>query len=82
MNELKFFKTYKERGEWVELRFMSEAMRRGYKLLKPWGDSRPFDVAINFGSRIVRVQVKSTICPWARGTDATLSPTAAPRPTR
>jgi hypothetical protein len=61
MNELKFFKTYKERGEWVELRFMSEAMRRGYKLLKPWGDSRPFDVAINFGSRIVRVQVKSTI---------------------
>jgi PD-(D/E)XK endonuclease len=54
------FKTYKERGEWVELRFMSEAMRHGYKVLKPWGDSQPFDVAINFGSRIVRVQVKST----------------------
>jgi hypothetical protein len=62
MDGFKFFKTFKERGEWVELRFMSEAMRHGYKVLKPWGDSQPFDVAINFGSRIVRVQVKSTVC--------------------
>jgi hypothetical protein len=62
MDEFKFFKTFKERGEWIELRFMAEAMRRGYKLLKPWGDSQPFDVAIIFGSRIVRVQVKSTSC--------------------
>jgi hypothetical protein len=62
MDEFKFFKTFKERGEWVELRFMAEAMRHGYKLLKPWGDSQPFDVAINFGTRIVRVQVKSSIC--------------------
>jgi hypothetical protein len=60
MDEFKFFKTFKERGEWIELRFMAEAMRHGYKVLKPWGDSQPFDVAINFGSRIVRVQVKST----------------------
>ena len=60
MDEFKFFRTYKERGEWVELLFMVEAMRRGYKLLKPWGDSQPFDVALFFGSRIVRVQVKST----------------------
>jgi hypothetical protein len=60
MDGFKFLKTFKERGEWVELRFMAEAMRRGYKVLKPWGDSQPFDVAINFGSRIVRVQVKST----------------------
>jgi hypothetical protein len=60
MDGFKFFKTFKERGEWIELRFMAEAMRRGYKLLKPWGDSQPFDVAISFGNRIVRVQVKST----------------------
>jgi hypothetical protein len=62
MDEFKFFESFKERGEWVELRFMAEAIRHGYKVLKPWGDSQPFDVAINFGSRIVRVQVKSTIC--------------------
>jgi PD-(D/E)XK endonuclease len=62
MDEFKFFKTFKERGEWIEMRFMVEAMRHGYKVLMPWGDSQPFDVAICFGSRIVRVQVKSTTC--------------------
>jgi hypothetical protein len=62
MDEFKFFKTFKERGEWIELRFVVEAMRHGYKVLMPWGDSQPFDVAIIFGSRIVRVQVKSTTC--------------------
>jgi PD-(D/E)XK nuclease superfamily protein len=44
----------------VEAKFIAEALRRGYKVLKPWGDSQPFDVAVNFGNRIVRVQVKST----------------------
>jgi hypothetical protein len=62
MDEFKFFKTFKERGEWIELLFMAEAIRRGYKVLMPWGDSQPFDVAICFGSHIVRVQVKSTTC--------------------
>jgi hypothetical protein len=62
MDEFKVFKNFKERGEWVELRFMAEALRRGFKVLRPWGDSSPFDVAIQFGSRIVRVQVKSTSC--------------------
>jgi hypothetical protein len=60
MDEFKFFKTFKERGEWVEARFMADAMRHGYKVLKPWGDSQPCDVALAFGNRIVRVQVKST----------------------
>jgi hypothetical protein len=60
MDEFKFFESFKERGEWVELRFMADAMRHGYKVLKPWGDSQPFDVALYFGRRIVRVQVKST----------------------
>ena len=54
------FRTFKERGEWVEALFIAELLRRGYTVLKPWGDSQPFDVALNFGNRIVRVQVKST----------------------
>src|SRR5580698_10525494 len=67
MDEFKVFKNFKERGEWVELRFMAEAMRRGQKVLKPWGESAPFDVATYFGSRIVRVQVKSTSCRKSTG---------------
>jgi hypothetical protein len=54
------FRTFKERGEWVEAQFIAEALGRGFTVLKPWGDSQPFDVALNFGTRVVRVQVKST----------------------
>ncbi len=54
------FRNFKERGEWVEAQFIAESLGRGYTVLKPWGDSQPFDVALNFGNRIVRVQVKST----------------------
>jgi hypothetical protein len=60
MDEFKFFKNFKERGEWVEALFIAAAIRYGYKVLKPWGDSSPFDIALCFGNRIVRVQVKST----------------------
>jgi hypothetical protein len=62
MDEFKVFKTFKERGEWVEAQFIAEALRHGYKVLKPWGDSSSFDAALCFGNRIVRVQVKSTSC--------------------
>ena len=54
------FRTYKERGEWVEAQFIAEALGHGYTVLKPWGDSQPFDVALCFGNRVVRAQVKST----------------------
>ena len=46
---------------------MADAMRHGYKVLKPWGDSQPFDVALCFGRRIVRVQVKSTSNRYSTG---------------
>jgi hypothetical protein len=53
------FKTFKQRGEWVELQFMAAASIRGYHILKPWGDLQ-YDVGIERGSRLLRVQVKST----------------------
>jgi hypothetical protein len=56
------FSTFKERGEWVELKFMAEAIERGMKVLKPWGDSRAYDVGLDLKSKLVRVQVKSTTC--------------------
>src|SRR5450755_2954805 len=54
--------TLKERGEWVELQFMAGAAARGYRVLKPWGDSLAYDVGIDLGARFLRVQVKSTGC--------------------
>ena len=50
------FKTFKERGEWVELQFMAAAASHGYRVLKPWGDSLEYDVAIEHGGDLVRVQ--------------------------
>jgi len=54
------FKTFSERGAWVEMLFMAAAALRGYRVLKPWGDALPYDVAIEIAGGLVRVQVKST----------------------
>ena len=53
---------FKQRGEWVELQFMAAAASHGYHLLKPWGDSRAYDVGIDQSAHFLRVQVKSTSC--------------------
>jgi hypothetical protein len=60
MDECKFFRTFKERGEWVELRFMAQAMGHGYKISKPWGDTAPYDIGVEHGPNFLRVQIKST----------------------
>jgi len=54
------FRTFKQRGEWVELKFMEEAAVRGYPVLKPWGDSFAYDVGVDHVDDTIRVQVKST----------------------
>jgi PD-(D/E)XK endonuclease len=59
---LRVFKTYKQRGEWVELLFMTWAARRGYVVLKPWGDSARYDVGIEQDGKFKRIQVKGTDC--------------------
>jgi hypothetical protein len=59
---LEVFKTYKQRGEWVELLFLTRAAKRGYVVSKPWGDSARYDVGIEQDGRFKRVQVKSTDC--------------------
>ena len=51
----------KKRGEWAELRFMAKVAELGFKLSKPWGDSAPYDVAVELEGYFVRVQVKSTM---------------------
>lgn len=54
------FATYKRRGEWAELVFITVAQGLGFNVAKPWGDSARYDVAIELDGRFLRVQVKST----------------------
>jgi hypothetical protein len=67
MPKCKGFKTFKERGEWVELQFMAGALRHGFKVSKPWGDSSSYDVGVEHGRRYLRVQVKSSSYRVANG---------------
>jgi hypothetical protein len=55
-----YFTTYKQRGEWVELLFMTRAAKRGFGVSKPWGDSSRYDVILEQNGRFIRVQVKCT----------------------
>jgi hypothetical protein len=61
------FKSFKQRGEWVELRFSALAAERGLWVLKLWGESRPYDVAVEHDSTFLRVQVKATTCRTGTG---------------
>ena len=72
------FSTLKERGEWVELQFMAAAASRGYHVLKPYGDSLAYDVGIDHGGRLMRVQVKSTSVRMALDTSANSAATISP----
>jgi hypothetical protein len=60
MKDWEKFRTFKERGEWVELQFMAEAASHGYHVLKPCGDSLEYDVAVEHSGDMIRVQVKSS----------------------
>ena len=57
----RWIKGCKERGEWAELCFMAKAAGLGMGVSKPLGESRRYDVLVEAGGRILRVQVKSTI---------------------
>jgi hypothetical protein len=48
----------KRLGEAVEAVFLAKATMMGFPVLKPWGDSRPYDFAVESGRRLWRVQVK------------------------
>ena len=61
------FATYKRRGEWVELIFMTRAAELEFNVSKPWGDSSRYDVSVEDAGRFRRVQVKSTDVPRGDG---------------
>jgi hypothetical protein len=51
--------TGKRRGEAAEAAFLARATHLGFRVLLPWGESNPYDAAVDFGRRLLRVQVKS-----------------------
>ena len=55
------FKTLKQRGEWVEMRFMARAAEQGLHVSKPWGESTAYDFIVEHDRRCLRIQVKSTM---------------------
>jgi PD-(D/E)XK endonuclease len=50
--------TRKRLGEAVEAAFLAKATMLGFPVLKPWGDSLPYDFGVDGGRRLWRVQVK------------------------
>ena len=53
-------RTYtKRRGEIAEAAFLSKASSMGFGVAKPWGDSDRYDLIVDVGGCLLRVQVKS-----------------------
>ncbi len=55
------FKTLKQRGEWVEMRFMARAAEEGLHVSKPWRESTAYDFIVEHARQCLRIQVKSTM---------------------
>jgi PD-(D/E)XK endonuclease len=49
-------------GELVEAAFLHKVTGLGLSVAKPWGDSDRYDLIVDSGKRLWRVQVKSTGC--------------------
>jgi hypothetical protein len=52
-------KCQKRRGEIAEAMFLAKAATKGYGLATPWGDSLKYDMVVDTGGKLSRVQVKS-----------------------
>jgi len=61
------FKTFGERGAWVEMLFTTFAMFYGFRCLRPCGEYFSYDVAIEIPGGMLRVQVKSTTFRYGAG---------------
>jgi PD-(D/E)XK nuclease superfamily protein len=51
--------TRKQRGEMAEAAFLAKAAGLGFRVSKPWGESSRYDLIVDNGQRLLRVQVKS-----------------------
>lgn len=53
----------KDLGNYAELRFSLAAYEKGFSILRPFSDSRPYDFVLEKHGRFTRVQVKSCSVP-------------------
>ena len=53
----------KDLGNYAELRFTLAAYEKGFSVLRPFSDSRPYDYVLEKHGRFIRVQVKSCSIP-------------------
>ena len=53
----------KQQGELAELAFLHRAAALGLIVMKPFGDSAPYDVVVDNGSRLLKLQIKSAGTP-------------------
>lgn len=60
-------KNSKRSGELSEAAFLLKAKRLGFLVAKPWGDSDRYDFILDSGSRLWRIQLKSTEVEHSRG---------------
>ncbi len=51
--------TRKQRGEMAEAAFLAVAAALGMCVSKPWGESSRYDLVVDTGSKLLRVQIKS-----------------------
>ena len=49
----------KQRGEMAEAAFLTKAAELGLRVAKPWGESSRYDLIVDNGKKLLRVQVKS-----------------------
>ena len=57
----------KDRGDLAEMQFMAAAASRGFAVSKPYGDNEKYDLILDVGRRMWRVQVKSSAAMHHRG---------------
>ena len=50
--------TTASRGNAAEAAVLSAFMTRGYRVLVPFGDGHPYDLALDFAGTLIRVQCK------------------------
>ncbi len=49
----------KQKGEWAEVCFAAEILRRGWRISRPYGDSCRYDCVVDVGGNLSRVQIKA-----------------------
>src|SRR5208283_5861543 len=59
--------TRKQRGEMAEAAFLARVAGLGFGVAKPWGESSRYDLIVDNGRRLLRVQVKSAHRAGAHG---------------